>query len=62
MKKVVLILFAGLMLSGCGLYNNYEKTVQEPEGVFGATQDITSASGSESIAEMSWREFFTDPL
>ncbi len=55
-------MFAGLMLSGCGLYNNYEKTVQEPEGVFGATQDITSASGSESIAEMSWREFFTDPL
>ena len=52
-------MFAGLMLSGCGLYNNYEKTVQEPEGVFGATQDITSASGSESIAEMSWREFFT---
>ena len=62
MKKVILIFVAGLMLSGCGLYNNYEKTVQEPEGVFGATQDITSASGSESIAEMSWREFFTDPL
>jgi NodT family efflux transporter outer membrane factor (OMF) lipoprotein len=62
MKKVVLILFAGLMLSGCGLYNNYEKTVQEPEGVFGASQDITSAMSESSIAEMSWREFFTDPL
>ena len=50
------------MLSGCGLYNNYEKTVQEPEGVFGASQDITSAMSESSIAEMSWREFFTDPL
>ena len=50
------------MLSGCGLYNNYEKTVQEPEGVFGSTQDITSATSETSIADMSWREFFTDPL
>lgn len=62
MKKVISILFAGLMLSGCGLYNNYEKTVQEPEGVFGSTQDITSATSETSIADMSWREFFTDPL
>ena len=62
MKKVILIFVAGLMLSGCGLYNNYEKTVQEPEGVFGATPDITSATSETSIAEMSWREFFSDPL
>ena len=63
MKKVILIFVAGLMLSGCGLYNKYEKTVQEPEGVFGATQDITDAAGGDtSLAQMSWREFFTDPL
>ena len=62
MKKVILIFVAGLMLSGCGLYNNYEKTVQEPEGVFGVTPDITSATSETSIAEMSWREFFSDPL
>ena len=52
----------GFMFTGCGLYNNYEKTVQEPEGVFGATPDITSATSETSIAEMSWREFFSDPL
>ena len=52
----------GFLFTGCGLYNKYEKTVQEPEGVFGATQDITSAMSESSIAEMSWREFFTDPL
>ena len=52
----------GFLFTGCGLYNNYEKTVQEPEGVFGASQDITSAMSESSIAEMSWREFFTDPL
>ena len=50
------------MLSGCGLYNKYEKTVEDPADAFGTSQDITSATGGESIAEMSWREFFTDPL
>ena len=62
MKKVFLIFVAGLMLSGCGLYNKYEKTVEDPADAFGTSQDITSATGGESIAEMSWREFFTDPL
>ena len=62
MKKVILFFAVGFLFTGCGLYNNYEKTVQEPEGVFGATPDITSATSETSIAEMSWREFFTDPL
>ena len=51
-----------LMLTGCGLYNKYEKTVEDPADPFGTTQDIMSATSGESIAEMSWREFFTDPL
>ena len=50
------------MLTGCGLYNKYEKTVQDPADVFGTSQNIMSATGETSIAEMSWREFFTDPL
>ncbi len=53
---------ASLLLTGCGLYNKYEKTVQEPADVFGTGQDVQEATGSESIAQMSWREFFTDPL
>ena len=50
------------MLSGCGLYNKYEKTVQEPADVFGSTLDIPTAVSETSIADLSWREFFTDPL
>ena len=49
-----------MMLTGCGLYNKYEKTVQDPTDPFGTTQDITSATSETSIADMSWREFFTD--
>ena len=51
-----------LMLSGCGLYNKYEKTVEDPVNSFGTTQDVISATSETSIAQMSWREFFTDPL
>ncbi|MBR6827384.1 MAG: TolC family protein [Prevotella sp.] len=62
MKKVVLMFAVGFLFTGCGLYNKYEKTVEEPADPFGTTQDITSATSETSIAEMSWREFFTDPL
>ena len=51
-----------MMLTGCGLYNKYEKTVEEPADIFGTSQDVTSAVSETSIAELSWREFFTDPL
>jgi NodT family efflux transporter outer membrane factor (OMF) lipoprotein len=62
MKKIILFFAASLLLTGCGLYNKYEKSVEEPANVFGTSQDITSATSKTSIAQMSWREFFTDPL
>ena len=61
-RNIFLAAAVSMMLTGCGLYNKYEKTVEEPAGAFGTSQDITSATGDASIAEMSWREFFTDPL
>ena len=62
LSNVIVAAAVSMMLTGCGLYNKYEKTVEEPADVFGISQDITSATNGESIAEMSWREFFTDPL
>ena len=65
MKRINNIIVAAavsMMLTGCGLYNKYEKTVEDPADPFGTSQDITTASSGESIAQMSWREFFTDPL
>jgi len=62
MKKVILSIAACLMLTGCGLYDKYEQKVEAPADAFGSTQDITSAAGSTSLAQLSWREFFTDPL
>ncbi len=66
MKKISYILFASavsLALTGCGLYSKYESKVTVPDNAFGTSQDITAAlDGTSSIAQMSWREFFTDPL
>ena len=51
-----------LTLSGCGIYNKYEQKTEAPANSFGADENISVASPEESIAQMSWREFFTDPL
>jgi NodT family efflux transporter outer membrane factor (OMF) lipoprotein len=50
------------LLTGCGLYNKYEQKTPVPDNVFGTSQDIQKATGETSIAQVSWREFFTDPM
>ena len=62
LSNIFIVAAVSLMLTGCGLYNKYEKTVEESADVFGNDQGIKAAMGETSIAEMSWREFFTDPL
>ena len=49
----------GTMLTGCGIYNKYEQKIETSPDVFGSN---VNTSGESSIAQMSWREFFTDPL
>ena len=51
-----------LLLTGCGIYNKYEQKTPAPADAFGTSQEINGATGETSIAQMSWREFFTDPL
>ena len=59
-KNIIAIAAVLLMLSGCGLYNQYEQKVETPADAFGTIQD--ASAGDASLAQMSWREFFTDPL
>ena len=61
LSNIIVAAAVSMMLTGCGLYNKYEKTVQDPTDPFGTTQDVTSATSETTIANMSWREFFTDP-
>ncbi|MBQ9560238.1 MAG: TolC family protein [Bacteroidaceae bacterium] len=62
MKTKILLLSACFTLTGCGLYKKYEQNTPTPADAFGTTQDITESTDSTSLAEMTWREFFTDSL
>ena len=50
-----------LALTGCGLYNTYESKVEPPSDVYGTEQGLSEAVTDGSLAELSWRQFFTDP-
>ena len=70
-KSIIITATACLLLASCGLYKKYEGPdsahgVNE-SALFGTENTIEAPSGAvevapHSLAEMSWREFFTDPL
>ena len=61
-KNIIIVAAVSLMLTGCGIYNKYEQKTPTPADAFGVSQDVKQASGEQSMAQMSWREFFTDPI
>ena len=61
-KKIITIVLAGLMLCSCGVYKKYQSQNEAPDDLFGSGDSIAKAVSEASIAEISWREFFTDPL
>ena len=64
-KNIIIVAAVGTMLTGCGLYNKYEAPVSSPSGDTNTLFGVEAPSGEVgggSIAQMSWREFFTDPL
>lgn len=62
MKKIITIVLAGLLLCSCGVYKKYQSQNEAPDDLFGSGDSIAKAVSEASIAEISWREFFTDPL
>lgn len=62
LRNIILTAGMGFLLSGCGLYNKYEQKTQLPDNIYGTHQEIHEATNDNSLAQMSWREFFTDPL
>lgn len=61
LRNILIAVAAGTMLSGCGIYNKYEQKTEIPENVFGTHLDVADATSDQSLAQLSWREFFTDP-
>jgi len=64
MKRLsnIIALALCVMLTGCGLYDKHNQTVEAPVDAFGPMDGGATSGGTESLAQMSWREFFTDPL
>lgn len=63
MRKYIAIILAGVVLSSCGVYKKYQSQKDVPDDVFGSGDSIAQvALNDSSIASISWREFFTDPL
>ena len=64
MKKVILMLFAALLLTGCGLYNKYDRPDVNAEGLVRdplSLTDTLAVQDSTSFGYMPWRSVFTDP-
>ena len=62
MRKYIVIALCAV-LSSCGVYKKYQSQTDAPDDLFGSGDSIAEAALSDStIASVSWREFFTDPL
>ncbi len=61
-RNILLAAVVGFMLTGCGIYNKYEQNTPTPADVFGNDENVKVGNTETTIAQMSWREFFTDPL
>lgn len=62
MKKINIIFSASfiLLLSSCGIYNKYQSSTKVSDTAFGVDSLIQASTVEQSIASISWREFFTD--
>ena len=69
-KKIFIAVAVSMTLTGCGIYNKYEQSEEvktKTEGMLPSLYGEAEANSSlftlhSSLSEMSWREFFTDPL
>ena len=59
-KNIFAVAAVGMTLTGCGIYNKYEQKIDTPSNLFGS--EVGSYGTESTLAQMSWREFFTDPL
>ena len=55
---IVSVFMVSIALTSCGCFDKYESQATIPADAFGSDVKLTDTS----LGEMSWREFFTDPL
>jgi len=65
MKRVTIFIAVSMLclaFAGCGIYNKYTPQTEVASDLYGTTEDVIAAQADSSIAELSWRDFFTDRL
>jgi len=61
--SIIALLLAIVSLNSCGVYKKYHSQTDVPNDLFGSGDSIAQAAFNDStIASLSWREFFEDPL
>ena len=58
----VLLLAVCAIMSSCGVYKKYTPQTEAPDNLFGNIDSLQPMMADSTIATVSWREFFTDPL
>ena len=65
-SKMIGVAAMTLLFTGCSLFKQmhgtYESQAVIPSDAYGTGEDIKAANAKGSLADMSWKEFFTDPL
>ena len=60
--KMMAAAAVSLVLTACGTFEKYESKATVPADAYGTSPDVNAATDGASLAEFSWREFFSDPL
>jgi len=58
----VLCILCSILFSSCGIYGKYKPQHEMPDNLFGDSLSTEISTDSTSVAGLSWREFFQDPL
>ena len=58
----ILLLAVCAIMSSCGVYKKYTPQTEAPDNLFGNIDSLQPVMADSTIATVSWREFFTDPL
>ena len=58
----LLLVICTVGLSSCGVYKKYQSQTDAPDAVFGTGDTIVQLQSGSSLADISWRDFFKDPI
>jgi len=60
--SIIALLLAIFTLNSCGVYKKYQSQTETPKDLFGTGDTIVALQSEGSIAAISWRDYFKDPI